>query len=47
MVFEDGAITQTSVTVCTDNVEKEVNDGIVSYVRELGYININVHEKTD
>ena len=47
VVYEDGAITQTSVTVCTDNVEKEVNDGIVSYLRELGYININVHEKTD
>ena len=46
IVYEDGSIKENGVTIYTDNVESALIDDIVSYLKELGYININVNEKT-
>ena len=46
IVYEDGAFREKGVTIYPQDVEKELIDDIVAYLKELGYININVHEET-
>lgn len=46
IIYEDGSFKETGVTVYAENVGNDLIDEVVSYLRELGYININVHEKT-
>lgn len=43
--FEDGELKESGVEVEVQDVEKELIDDIVAYLKEVGYININVHEK--
>ena len=45
IVYEDGAFREKGVKIVTDKVEEALIDDIVSYLKELGYININVNEK--
>lgn len=46
IIYEDGAFKENGVNIVTDTVEDGLIGDIVSYLRELGYININVNEKT-
>ena len=46
IIYEDGSFKENGVTVLTYNVESGVIENIQSYLKELGYININVNEKT-
>ena len=45
IVYEDGAFREKGVKIVTDKVEEALIGDIVSYLKELGYININVNEK--
>lgn len=47
VVFEDGKILENGVTVNTNFVDDETIKNITEYLKELGYINITVNEKTD
>ncbi len=46
IVYEDGEIREKGVSIVTYNVEEQLIEEIQSYLKELGYININVNEKT-
>jgi hypothetical protein len=43
---EDGEIKESKVEVVTSFVDDEINKKIYAYLSELGYIDINVNEKT-
>lgn len=47
IIYEDGTFKQTDVNICTDNVEYEEISALREYLKELGYININVYEEGD
>lgn len=47
IIYKDGAFVENGVTIYTNNVENEVIESILSYLKELGYININIDEETD
>ena len=47
IIYKDGSFVENGVTIYTDNVEKEVIEVILSYLKELGYININIDEEID
>lgn len=47
IIYKDGSFTENGVTVTGDFVELNTMDEIQSYLLGLGYININVNEKTD
>ena len=46
ILYSDGSFRENGVSVTGDFVEKDIMSKIQSYLRELGYININVNEKT-
>lgn len=46
IIYEDGSFKECGVTISTVNVENDLIDDIQSYLSELGYINININEKT-
>lgn len=43
--YDGQSLNQTGVLISADDVESSLIEEIVSYLRELGYININVNEK--
>ena len=45
VIYEDGSFRENGVTIFTDNVESHLIDDMQSYLKELGYINININEK--
>ncbi len=42
IIYEDGSFRENGVTIYTNNVESGLIEDILSYLSELGYININV-----
>lgn len=46
IIYTDGSFKENGVRVTGDFVEKDIMSEIQSYLQELGYININVNEKT-
>lgn len=45
-VYEDGEIRENGVEVLTDIVDVQIKNSIYEYLESLGYIDINVNEKT-
>ena len=43
--YDGQSLNQTGVLISADDAESSLIEEIVSYLRELGYININVNEK--
>ena len=43
--YDGRSLNQTGVLISADDAESSLIEEIVSYLRELGYININVNEK--
>lgn len=45
--YEDGVFKENGVNIMTDFVDHDTIEKIQAYLHELGYININVNEKSD